>query len=210
MMSVKNSKKLDELCRWSRIGEVNEMLDSGVSPNKVHGWIKSTGFVISHPLVYDYAKRRKLTALGYAVAEQSIVPIDTERLQEAERVPILNRDILYVKQIRNELDALEAIIQLGYQNLCELPIEAVTPKLMLEAIALKNKITDGYNCHTKFGFDAFMEIEQRKMKMMVDLVSKYISEDERDDFYAEADFMEGEFYKGTEFYINYLEARGYL
>jgi len=207
-MAMKNSKKLDELCHWEDIDVVNEKLDSGENPNKVHAWITSSGFKISLPMVYEYAKRRKQAMVTSILAEQYITPIDTERLRGATRVPIVKPGVVAVKRLKNELDALEAVIQLGYQSLCNLPAGSITPKLMMEAIDLKNKITEGaYANQTEFGIYSLKELENRKTKGFIEIINEFIPEDRRDEFFSVMQAFEDEFYIETDYYVDYLEAK---
>jgi hypothetical protein len=70
--------------------------------------------------VYEYARRRKLAAMDKVLAGQYITPIGTGAINDGiRRIPIIDRrpEAMAVKRLRNELDALDAIIQLGYNTL---------------------------------------------------------------------------------------------
>lgn len=209
-MKINNSKKLNELCCWEHIDTVNEKLDSGDRPATVYEWIIANGFSISHPLVYEYAKRRKLAATERILAEKYISPINIQRLQNVNRVPITDskpKDET-VKRLKNDLDALEVIIQLGYSTLLKLPSGAITPKLLMEAIDLKNKITEGaYGNLTEYGLSHLKNLEEQKIKRIIEIFKKFIPEDKSDEVVAALESFEDEFYKGTEYYIDYLKAK---
>ena len=96
-----NSKKLDMLCDWEKIEEVNELLDSGVSPFKVHSWIVSNGFTISHPMVYAYARQRQMTVVEKVLGKH---------------IPVIKQNE-YNGKITNDRNALENILQICYNTL---------------------------------------------------------------------------------------------
>lgn len=208
-MVMKNSKKLDELCRWEHIDTVNEKLDAGENPAKVHAWITSNGFKISHPMVYEYAKRRKLAAMNTILGKQCRMPVDTRPLLDVvKRVPVIKPGDVAIKRLKSELDALDTVIQLGYQTLCSLPEGAVTPKLMMEAIELKNKITEGaYGYQTELGLYCLKETEERKIKQIIEIIQKYIPESMRDELVTEIETFEDSFYIETEYYNNYIDVK---
>ena len=207
-MAITNSKKLDALCRWAHIGTVNEKLDSGENPNKVYAWITSAGFKISLPMVYEYAKRRKQAIVTDILSKQNVTVISAEPCQGVRRVPIVNPRAVAIKRLKSELDALEAVIQLGYQTLCNLPAGEITPKLMLEAIALKNKITEGaYGNLTEFGLYHLKELEDKKITQIAELFFRYIPQDKRDEVIAAMEAFEDDFYIHTDYYTEYLKAK---
>jgi len=208
-MGMQNSKKLNELRNWERIDEVDAMLDAGEKPKAVHKWIASNGFQISHPLVYEYAKHRRLVAVNKVLAEQFISPIDTKSLKGIKRVPILDirPEAVAVKRLKNELNALEMLIQLGYNHLINSNAE-VTPKLMMEAIDLKNKLTGGaYGHYTEFGLHRLKELEGQKIKKIEELLITFVPEDKREDAIAAIEALEDDYYMDTEHYTEFRQAK---
>jgi hypothetical protein len=209
-MLMPYTKKLNELRHWERIGEVDAMLDAGEKPKTVHEWINANGFKISHPLVYEYAKRRKLETVEKILAGKYITPIDVENPQDIKRVPIVDvrPGAMAVKRLKSELDALEVIIQLGYNTLINSTVE-VTPKLMMEAIDLKNKLTGGaYGHYTEFGLHRLKKLEKQKMEEVGKVLMTFVPEDRREEAIAAISDFEDDFYMDTEYYAEYRQASG--
>lgn len=208
-MKITNSRKLNELCCWEHIEIVNKKLDSGERPASVYAWITENGFNISHPLVYEYAKRRKAAVTERILAEKYISPINVHK--GANDNPIVENKLGdgAVKRIKSELDALEVIIQLGYNTLLNLPVGAITPKILMEAIDLKNKITDGaYGNQTEFGLEHLRNVEDQKIKELMKIIENFVPEEKSDELRNAIESFEDEYYKDTEYYTDYLQAKG--
>ncbi|MCL2773741.1 MAG: hypothetical protein FWD71_10365 [Oscillospiraceae bacterium] len=110
-----NSKKLQELCEWKHIDKVNELLDGGESPFRVYEWVTANGFKISHPMVYKYAKHRKVEAITKRLAGKYITPIDTEALRGELGISATNYKS--GRSVENERYTLQTILQLTYNAL---------------------------------------------------------------------------------------------
>lgn len=202
--TVKLTPKLQELCLWDKIDKVNAMLDDGESPGSVHTWIVRNGFRISHPLVYEYANIRKdaiakgltMDHLLGTVPNRDIV----DKKDEMTRVRISN--------LRSEIDALDLVIQKGYENLVHM--DAPIPvNLMMTAIKLKSELTGGYNGYlTNYGLEQLRDVEQKKYEVIIAHLLSFIPENKREQAAKSLETVEEEYYKGTEFYDEYLRAKG--
>jgi hypothetical protein len=165
--------KLERLLKWEHCAEVNEMLMGGVSPHKVSAWCKERDFSISHPKLYEYkgylqeALTRQITVerlLGIGVPKRRSIQLQALGLQSVKSV------------VRNEMEVLDGIIQLGFNALTASP----TVKLQdaMKAIELKNKLTNGtHGGLTSYGLDQLRELEQAKFNTLVEVVMKYIPEE---------------------------------
>lgn len=204
---AKYSPKLIELMQWKYVEEVNKMLDKGISPLKVHAYIVENGFEISHTLVYQYAKLRKQAiAEGYQM-EKLIAPIPI-------RVPIiLNKEIpetqAKINKVKSELDILDTIIQQGFSSLDRyfrgMPIPL---KTTLDAISLKNKITDGTHMFlTNYGIEHLKKLEQAKFQVILEVMMSFIPEETHTEVIAAIEKAEDEYYKNTDYYEDYLKAK---
>ena len=130
--------KRERLCRWEHIEEVNEMLVSGITPNKVAEWCKEHGFHISRSKLYEYkeilqtALAKEITVerlLGIGVPKRSPIVLQALGIENAKNL------------VKTEMEVLDGIIQRGFCALLASPEVKVTDAL--RAIELKNKITQG-------------------------------------------------------------------
>ena len=199
----KFSAKLLELIRWECIDEVNAQLDMGVSPSVVHKWIEQHGFKIGCNLVYNYDKLRK----------QSIIEgVEIEKLLGVIRNPILNTNLDSKKtakdKLRSELDALDFMIQKGFEDLKNSD-ESIRPGLMMAAIRLKNDITDGmHGFLTNYGIEHLRNIESAKYELIVKHLLSYIPEDKRNEAITTMAKVEEDYYYNTDYYEEYLRVSG--
>ncbi len=207
-VQYRSSPKLLELTKWEKIDKVNSMLDDGVSPAKVCEWINKNGFSISVPLIYDYNKMRKQAIIEGIQVTKIINPI--------QRIPVINPKEKQTEhyqdnrnKLKNELDALDHLIQKGYETLIAYEDRPVSPKLMMEAISLKNNLTKGNHMNlTDYGIGYLKELEQKKFQVVLETLLQFVPEDERNQAIEAIEQAEDEFYKDTEYYDEYLKAKG--
>ena len=183
--------KLEKLVKWEHCEEVNTMLLEGVSPYAVSDWCKENGFSISQAKLYEYRKLlREATANHIAV--DALLGVG---------VPNKNKSILMgamakkniPQKVKNEMELLDSLIQLGMKNLSENPdVDADTA---MRAINLKNKITGGaHGGLTIYGLDHLRKLEKAKMDAIVDVVKAYVPEDKYDEISEAVERAEREFY----------------
>lgn len=198
------SPKLIELCKWKHIDEVNKRLDQGDSPNSVCDFINQNGFKISRPLIYQYAKLRK----------KAIVDgLNIEHMLGIASQPIIDRSSTSNKsaaaKLKSEIDALDLLIQGGFRTLQEWGDRPIAPKTMMDAIKLKNDLTDGnHGFLTNYGMEQLRAIEQNKYQLIIDHLVSYIPEDQREEAVNQIEQIEDTYYQGTDYYEEYLKAKG--
>lgn len=198
------SPKLIELCKWKHIDEVNKRLDQGDSPNSVCDFINQNGFKISRPLIYQYAKLRK----------KAIVDgLNIEHMLGIASQPIIDRSSTSNKsataKLKSEIDALDLLIQGGFRTLQEWGDRPIAPKTMMDAIKLKNELTDGnHGFLTNYGMEQLRAIEQNKYQLIIDHLVSYIPEDQREEAVNQIEQIEDTYYQGTDYYEEYLKAKG--
>jgi hypothetical protein len=165
--------KLEKLVKWEHIDEVNEMLLNGVSPIRVSQWCKEQGFSISHPKLYEYkemlqeAVTRRVTVerlLGIGVPKRTPIQLQALGLASAKNM------------VRNEMDVLDGIIQLGMSSLNSSP--TIRLQDAMRAIELKQKLTGGnHGGLTSYGLEQLRELETRKFDALTKVVLQYLPED---------------------------------
>ena len=203
---IKLSPKLADLVRWSKIQEVNLQLDGGTSPAQVCKWINKNGFKISAPLVYDYEKIRQQAVLNGVTIEKllgiSVVGRDASVKPGGGYETKKNR-------LRNEIDALNRIIDMGYSSLDKYEGKVLPISVLMQAIKLKNELTDGYYMGlTEYGIQQLQELEKQKYDVIFDLLMNYIPEELHEKVKDEISVTEEEFYKRSDYYEEYLKASG--
>lgn len=204
--NIKLSPKLVELCKSDLIDTVNAMLDAGESPASVCKYINSQGFKISNPLVYEYKKIRQQCIVNNINIEHLIGVV--KRPVQVEKTPSF-----YSKKVKlkSELDALDKIIQLGYEGIDRIygNQKPVPPSLMMSAIQLKNTLTEGsHGFLTNYGIEQLKELEKNKYEILIDLIMSYVPEDKKEEVVQRMEQTEDEYYQQTEYYTEYLKAKG--
>lgn len=200
MSELKTSPKLQELCRWDQIDEVNRRLDRGDTPNSVWMFIKSSGLNISRPLIYDYAKMRK---------KALIEGINVEHMIGSVTKPILDKYDPATKstsqKLKSEIDALDMIIQGGFNTLKEWNDRPIAPKTMMDAIKLKAELTDrNHGFLTNYGIEDLKRVEQLKYQLLMEHLISYIPDDKKQEAIDRLEVLEDEYYQTTDFYEEYV------
>lgn len=205
-MEEKMSPKLAALCRWKHIDEVNNRLDQGDSPNSVATFINKNGFKISVPMVYDYAKLRK-KALVDGINIEHMIGVSSKPLVDKSDPSTRST----AEKLKSEIDALDKIIQGGYNTLLEWADRPIAPKTMMDAIKLKYELTDGnHGFLTNYGMEELRSVEQNKYELLMQHLISYIPEDKRQEAIDRLEVLEDEYYQRTPYYEEYLRSRGDL
>ena len=203
--NIKLSPKLVELCKSPLIDAVNAMLDAGESPASVCKYINSQGFKISNPLVYEYKKIRQQCIVNNINIEHLIGVV--RKPVQVEKTPSFDDK---KKKLKSELDALDKLIQMGYDGIDQIYAnKPVPPALMMSAIQLKNNLTEGsHGFLTNYGLEQLKEIEKNKYEILIDLIMSYVPEDKKEEVLQRMEQTEDEYYQQTEYYVEYLKAKG--
>ena len=197
---TKISPKLIELCKWKNINEVNRLLDSGETPNKVCTYINKNGFKISVPMVYEYAKLRK-KAMVDGLNIEHMIGVATKPLIDKKEPTTASS----MYKLKSEISALDKIIEGGYNTLLEWADRPISPKTMMDAISLKNRLTDGnHGFLTNYGMEQLRAIEKNKYELIIEHLISYIPEDKKQEAVDQIAVIENEYYMGTEYYEEYL------
>lgn len=200
---IKLSPRLSEFIRWEKIAYVNEMLDSGETPNAVANWIRKNGFKMSNPLVYDYVKIRQQCLLNGISIEKMLGVNQNATIRQGDKFNS-KKD-----KLKNELDALNKIIEMGYDSLEKWRDKPMPIPTLMSAIKLKNELTDGYfGGLTDYGIQQLTLMEKQKYELLIDVLMKYIPEELREQATQELAETEEHFYKESEYYEDFLRASG--
>lgn len=202
----KVSPKLIEFSRWRLVEEVNSQLDEGASPNSVHAWVIQNGFRISLPLIYEYARARKKALVDGVSMEHVLGIVGKPIVDKSSPEYQTARD-----KLKSEIDALDMIVQRGYELLQKNPKTQIAPRDMMAAIKLKNELTDGnHGFLTNFGMKHLRDIENAKYSLIIDHLISYIPEDKKLEAIERISEIEDNYYQTTDYYEEYLRATGEL
>lgn len=112
------------------------------------------------------------------------------------------------EKLKSEIDALDKIIQGGYNTLLEWADRPIAPKTMMDAIKLKYELTDGnHGFLTNYGMEQLRAIEQGKYELLMQHLITYIPEDKRQEAIDKLEVLEDEYYQKTPYYEEYLRSR---
>lgn len=196
------SPKLVEMCKLDWIGDINKKLDNGESPNEVCIWINKKGFKISRPLIYDYQKLRKRALTEGITIEHMISPVERKVVDKNDPATVISRN-----KLKSEIDALDKIIQGGYDTLLDWDDRPISPKTMMEAIKLKNELTDGaHGFLTTYGMEQLRDIEAKKYQLIIEHLISYIPKTRQQEAVDRIAEIEDEYYRGTDYYEEYIQA----
>ena len=202
----KISAKLIEFAKWEKIEEVNAMLDNGDTPYVVYKWVKEQGFSISAPWLGEYAKLRK-KALVDGVSMEHVLGIVGKPIFDINDISTKSTK----EKLKSEIDALDMIIQGGYDTLKRSINEGISPKVLMAAIKLKNELTDGnHGFLTNFGMEHLRDIENAKYTLIMEHLLSYIPENLKEEAVSKIAEIEDNYYQTTDYYEEYLRASGEL
>ena len=191
--------KIEKLLRWENRKLVDEMIITGTSPAQVSKWCVAHGFSISSQKMYDY-KEMLLRAIQKKITVEYMLGIGDTR-----RTPIVLKTLGMTEGtelVKNEMEVLDGIIQMGMSSLKVIP--NIKMQDVLRAIELKDKLTGGtHGGLTGYGLDQLRELEEAKFAAIIKVVMKYISDDKLEEIQDEIEEAERKFY--TEYAPEYLE-----
>ena len=199
--------KIRELMEEPYIGEVDKLIRDNKTLNEIRVFILDKGFKISKAYIGKYKK--------YLLQENTKDKylsefIDENRLskkifREPER-PITKED-----KIKSDLVFIDNVIQEGAKrfrdNKEDIPITLYD---VFQAISLKDKITGGASYGlTNYGVKCLAQMTEDKYYKIITILMEYIPEDKKEEVIGLVEVAEEDFYKHTEYYEEYLTARGY-
>lgn len=209
LKDLKISPKLKDLAVWEYIDDVNHMLDMGETPNSVHKWINKHGFKISPPLVYDYAKLRKYAVVNSMTMEK-ILGIEKSKQPKMKTGESFNQR---KTKLTSELDAIDAIIDMGYNSIQTIWKDKPIPiSILMQAIKLKNELTDNqHGFLTPYGIEQLTLMEKEKYQVLTDTLLQFVPEEQREEALNAMEKAEENYYKNcssSQYYEEYLRACG--
>lgn len=190
------SHRIQQLTESEYAPTVNSMLDAGKSAAEVCAYLNAQGFRISTTTLYKYSKMRReglLESIANPPAE-----LRAEDIQPRDR-------------LLTELQALDMLIEKGYEAIKEMTPEEVTPKMFMEAIRLKYELTGGSHAFlTEYGYNSIRQVEDQKWRAVLKFLMVYVPEERRAEVLEGVEQIERNVYEGTPWYGEYMKAKAMM
>ena len=197
----KSKLSVQRVLRCPAIQELNSHIDENSDYMSTANWLKNEGYSYSVEDIKDYTiYRRKL----------SIISVEEEYIKPIGEPPLLmkrpNRE-----RLKSEIEALDYLIQSGYESLKRYKGKPIEPSTMMAAIKLKNELTGGHHEFlTNYGTEHLQEVEAKKYELIIQHLISYIPNEFREEAISQIANIENDYYKQTEYYEDYLKSLGTL
>lgn len=192
------------------IDEVNRMIDIGASIQSIKDYLDKQGFNISWSYLSKYRKIRQAYSAEENNLEDFIKKAPVKKLIEDQEKEIQSGS--QVNKLKSDIEFLDMVIQSGSDQLKTLIKEndyLITIDNVFDAIKLKDKITDGALAGlTQFGIKNLQEITEKKYMQLLQSMFKHVPDSEKQKVLSELEEVEEDYYKGTDYYEDYLRNIG--
>lgn len=192
------------------IDEVNRMIDIGASIQSIKDYLDKQGFNISWSYLSKYRKIRQAYSAEENNLEDFIKKAPVKKLIEDQEKEIQSGS--QVNKLKSDIEFLDMVIQSGSDQLKTLIKEndyLITIDNVFDAIKLKDKITDGALAGlTQFGIKNLQEITEKKYMQLLQSIFKHVPDSEKQKVLSELEEVEEDYYKGTDYYEDYLRNIG--
>lgn len=192
------------------IDEVNRMIDIRASIQSIKDYLDKQGFNISWSYLSKYRKIRQAYSVEENNLEDFIKKAPVKKLIEDQEKEIQSGS--QVNKLKSDLEFLDMVIQSGSDQLKTLIKEndyLITIDNVFDAIKIKDKITDGALAGlTQFGIKNLQEITEKKYMQLLQSMFKHVPDSEKQKVLSELEEVEEDYYKGTDYYEDYLRNIG--
>lgn len=194
----------------SYIDEVNRMIDINATIKSIKDYLDKQGFNISISYLSKYRKIRQAYSAEENNLEDFIKKAPVKKLIEDQEKEIHSGS--QVNKLKSDLEFLDMVIQSGSDQLKTLIKEndyLITIDNVFKAIELKDKLTDGALAGlTQFGIKNLQEITEKKYMQLLQSMFKHVPDSEKQKVLSELEEVEEDYYKGTDYYEDYLRNIG--
>lgn len=192
------------------IDEVNRMIDINATIKSIKDYLDKQGFNISISYLSKYRKIRQAYSAEENNLEDFIKKAPVKKLIEDQEKEIQSGS--QVNKLKSDLEFLDMVIQSGSDQLKTLIKEndyLITIDNVFKAIELKDKLTDGALAGlTQFGIKNLQEITEKKYMQLLQSMFKHVPDNEKQKVLSELEEVEEDYYKGTDYYEDYLRNIG--
>lgn len=199
--------KVQEMMDLPYIDDIAKMIKSGKTLREIRVHLLNKGFKISASYI---GKFKEYISQENVEDKYLLEFLDKNRL--SDRVFRSPKDrITKEDKLKSDLDFIDDVIQEGAKRFKD-DIQNVDITLydVFQAITLKDKITGGASYGlTNYGVKYLAQLTEEKYYRIISILMEYIPVDKKEEVINLVEATEEDFYSKTEYYEEYLQARGY-
>lgn len=189
------------------IDDIVKIIKSGKTLREIRIHLLNKGFKISAAYI---GKFKEYISQENVEDKYLLEFLDKNRL--SDRVFRSPKDrITKEDKLKSDLDFIDDVIQEGAKRFKE-DMQSVDITLydVFQAITLKDKITGGASYGlTNYGVKYLAQLTEEKYYRIISILMEYIPVDKKEEVINLVEATEEDFYSKTEYYEEYLQARGY-
>lgn len=199
--------KVQEMMDLPYIDDIAKMIKSGKTLREIRIHLLNKGFKISASYI---GKFKEYISQGNVEDKYLLEFLDKNRL--SDRVFRSPKDrITKEDKLKSDLDFIDDVIQEGAKRFKDdMQNVDITLYDVFQAITLKDKITGGASYGlTNYGVKYLAQLTEEKYYRIISILMEYIPVDKKEEVINLVEATEEDFYSKTEYYEEYLQARGY-
>lgn len=189
------------------IDDIVKMIKSGKTLREIRVHLLQKGFKISAAYI---GKFKEYISQENVEDKYLLEFLDKNRL--SDRVFRSPKDrITKEDKLKSDLDFIDDVIQEGAKRFKDdMQNVDITLYDVFQAITLKDKITGGASYGlTNYGVKYLAQLTEEKYYRIISILMEYIPVDKKEEVINLVEATEEDFYSKTEYYEEYLQARGY-
>lgn len=189
------------------IDDIVKMIKSGKTLREIRVHLLQKGFKISAAYI---GKFKEYISQENVEDKYLLEFLDKNRL--SDRVFRSPKDrITKEDKLKSDLDFIDDVIQEGAKRFKDdMQNVDITLYDVFQAITLKDKITGGASYGlTNYGVKYLAQLTEEKYYRIISILMEYIPLDKKEEVINLVEATEEDFYSKTEYYEEYLQARGY-
>lgn len=199
--------KVQEMMDLPYIDDIVKMIKSGKTLREIRVHLLQKGFKISAAYI---GKFKEYISQENVEDKYLLEFLDKNRL--SDRVFRSPKDrITKEDKLKSDLDFIDDVIQEGAKRFKDdMQNVDITLYDVFQAITLKDKITGGASYGlTNYGVKYLAQLTEEKYYRIISILMEYIPVDKKEEVINLVEATEEDFYSKTEYYEEYLQARGY-
>lgn len=199
--------KVQEMMDLPYIDDIAKMIKSGKTLREIRIHLLNKGFKISAAYI---GKFKEYISQENVEDKYLLEFLDKNRL--SDRVFRSPKDrITKEDKLKSDLDFIDDVIQEGAKRFKDdMQNVDITLYDVFQAITLKDKITGGASYGlTNYGVKYLAQLTEEKYYRIISILMEYIPVDKKEEVINLVEATEEDFYSKTEYYEEYLQARGY-
>lgn len=199
--------KVQEMMDLPYIDDIAKMIKSGKTLREIRVYLLQKGFKISAAYI---GKFKEYISQENIEDKYLLEFLDKNRL--SDRVFRSPKDrITKEDKLKSDLDFIDDVIQEGAKRFKDdMQNVDITLYDVFQAITLKDKITGGASYGlTNYGVKYLAQLTEEKYYRIISILMEYIPVDKKEEVINLVEATEEDFYSKTEYYEEYLQARGY-